>query len=164
MIKKIIDYLIAAEIVESDDYEIYSYGIFVVLFNVICVLNIIIIGFLLNNIKYSLLFLFLFIPLRILLGGFHCKTPIRCVLFFDTLFIITYFISYYFDILLVEIILVIIMTFIIIKHNIDCSDIRIIILLDVILLIILMFGILGVIDFKIVLSAIFTNIILFVLK
>lgn len=164
MINKFINYLIAVEVITSDDYEIYSYGMFVVLFNLICVANIIFIGFLFRDIEYSLLFLILFTPLRILLGGFHCKTPIQCVLFFDTLFIITYFLSYFFDSLLVKIILIMIMFFIIIKYNLDCPNIRITILLDIILFLILIFGILDVIDFRIILSAIFTNIILVVLK
>lgn len=64
------NYLIKNNIITKDNQEIYDYGIFVLL-------SIILQGILLNNVIYSMYFLLFFVPIRVLLGGYHCKVSVK---------------------------------------------------------------------------------------
>lgn len=88
---KITNYLIKKEIIQKEDKDIYLYGIFVLLYNLLLILNILFLGLLFCQLEYSILFLIFWTPYRILVGGSHCSTPFRCWVFFN----IYYFISYY---------------------------------------------------------------------
>ena len=88
------NYLIKNNIITKDNQEIYDYGIFVLLFNCGCLLSIILQGILLNNVIYSMYFLLFFVPIRVLLGGYHCKSPYSCFITFNLLFSINYKLAY----------------------------------------------------------------------
>lgn len=90
MIKQIANMMIRYHVIDKSNQEIYEYGIFVILFNGLCLLGILGIGLLLNDISYSFYFLITFIPIRILLGGFHCQSPYTCFIFFQLVFFSLY--------------------------------------------------------------------------
>ncbi|WP_349814264.1 accessory gene regulator B family protein [Thomasclavelia cocleata] len=84
MINKIINYLIKKNILDSNNRDVYEYGLFVLLFNLLNIFSVIIIGFLLNQTLVSIIFLITFIPVRIFAGGFHFKSATMCCLFFNS--------------------------------------------------------------------------------
>lgn len=76
-------------LITEDEVEIYEYGIFVTWFNALCIFIPICTGTLAGEFNFTILFFLFFIPIRILLGGFHCKKPQTCICCFELLFIIS---------------------------------------------------------------------------
>lgn len=117
MISKLTNIFINNHIIDKEDVEIYEYGIFVVLFNLLSIGAIIVLGILFNRLSFTLEFLLFYIPNRMIIGGYHCKTPQRCFITFTSSYIIILFCSYiipYTDILyLISILLYI---FLLIMH------------------------------------------------
>ena len=95
MVNSFIELLIKDKIIPDESKEIYLYGIYVIVFNLIVVVDILLIGFILNQLKYSIYFLIFWIPYRIFVGGSHCSTPSRCIIVFSLLHIlgIIYFLN-----------------------------------------------------------------------
>lgn len=87
MINKIVNVLIKNDIIKPSDKDIYNYGLFVILFNFICFITIILLGILFNQLNFTLAFLFFYTPYRIFMGGFHCKSPNKCYFIFNMIFI-----------------------------------------------------------------------------
>lgn len=88
MIDRVIHYLINKNVLDNDNKEIYEYGLFVFLFNIVNIMSVVFIGFLVGRTFYSIIFLLAFIPIRILAGGFHFKSAVLCCLFFNTCLLI----------------------------------------------------------------------------
>lgn len=86
MKKNLIKILFENHLISAEDIPIYEYGLWVLLFNSLCISIAIVIGTVTKNHHFSILFFLFYTPIRILLGGFHCKTPLRCILFFEMLF------------------------------------------------------------------------------
>lgn len=88
MISKIVQYLINKNVLDEEDKDIYEYGLFVFCFNLANIFSVILIGFLLDKTLFSIIFLFSFIPVRMLAGGFHFKLASLCCIFFNTCLLI----------------------------------------------------------------------------
>lgn len=88
MPNKILYLFLKHKIININDLPIYQYGIFVICFNTILIITILLIGFLLNNILFAINFLIYFTPIRILLGGYHCSTPHNCIISFSLIFVL----------------------------------------------------------------------------
>ena len=58
MVNSFIELLIKDKIIPDESKEIYLYGIYVIVFNLIVVVDILLIGFILNQLKYSIYHLF----------------------------------------------------------------------------------------------------------
>lgn len=82
MIKKLSQVLVNNDIINENDLDIYEYGIFIVLFNVLCLGTIIFLGIILNKFIFTLQYLLFYLPNRMIIGGFHCKSPQKCFLTF----------------------------------------------------------------------------------
>jgi accessory gene regulator B len=78
---KLTDKLISLKTIDSDDREIYEFGIQHIFITILNLITVLIIGFLLRSTKEALVFIVAFIPLRIFAGGFHFSTPTRCYIF-----------------------------------------------------------------------------------
>lgn len=78
---KIVNYLINNDIISTQERNIYEYGTFVFLYNSFLVLNILFLGYLLDQFQFSFLFLLFWTPYRILIGGSHCSTAFKCYFF-----------------------------------------------------------------------------------
>lgn len=79
------------EIILQSEYskEAFEYGFKVLCLNVCTILSIILVSKIAyNDIKIGFIFILFFTPLRITLGGYHCKSPIRCIVTFSLLFYI----------------------------------------------------------------------------
>lgn len=117
MISKLTNIFINNHIIDKEDAEIYEYGIFVVLFNLLSIGAIIVLGILFNRLSFTLEFLLFYIPNRMIIGGYHCKTPQRCFITFTSSYIIilisTYIIPYSNILYLISILLYI---FLLIMH------------------------------------------------
>lgn len=70
--------LVESSIIDSEDEELYQYGIlqgFRIILNLVSAL---IIGLAFGKLPEIVLFMTAYIPLRSYAGGFHAKTPLRC--------------------------------------------------------------------------------------
>lgn len=100
------------------DLEVLIYGMKLLLFNGVTILMIFIISYILDNLTYGSLFLISFAIIRIAIGGYHCKTPIKCLISTSALYImsiILYRINIYKKILLIGSIFLLLILFIILE-------------------------------------------------
>lgn len=70
------------------DEDIYEYGVFVIKFNLLCIMTIIAMGYIFDQTVFTFYFLIFYVPIRVLLGGYHCKKPVSCYLTFNFIFLI----------------------------------------------------------------------------
>ena len=70
--------LIDRGIIKEDLKRVYTYGIELLLSFIISVSLILVIGSLMNKLIETLIFLFLFISIRQMTGGYHAKSYFRC--------------------------------------------------------------------------------------
>lgn len=83
--ERIADFLLYQKIINTQEKEIYVYGIQLVISSVINLLICITISLLLNELINGILFFILFSSLRRFTGGFHCKTFIMCNIVFSVI-------------------------------------------------------------------------------
>lgn len=67
--------------IQSDNRELYRYGIQQGLTMIMNLATTLLIGLLCGMLWQSIVFYMAYIPLRSYAGGYHAKTPIRCYLF-----------------------------------------------------------------------------------
>ncbi len=67
------------DIIEKKDIDIYSYGLELLLNNIITVLLLFLIGFFLGAVGSTIIFTGIFISLKRYTGGFHCSTYGKCL-------------------------------------------------------------------------------------
>ena len=82
MINNLSSIFVKQGIIEEDDKEIYDYGIFVIVFNLLSISTIVLLGMLFKRTIFTLSFLLFYLPNRMIIGGYHCKTPTSCFLTF----------------------------------------------------------------------------------
>lgn len=78
--KRIIAYAIEIDTLDKDKLEEYIYGLEISLSVLANYLSVIIIGFIMNMVWQSVLFLFLYVSIRRFAGGFHFSSQIICYL------------------------------------------------------------------------------------
>lgn len=77
----IVDKLIEYNTINSDDRDIYKFGINQIFTNLFNFITVILIGLAIDSVKEAVFFFTAFIPLRIFAGGFHSRTPLRCYIY-----------------------------------------------------------------------------------
>lgn len=75
---KIVEILIKHSLVENEDKELYLYGFFILLSQILYFIIVITIGILFNVIFESIIFYITFQFIRRYAGGYHAKTETRC--------------------------------------------------------------------------------------
>lgn len=90
--KKIVKYL-EKENVLYEDREIYEYSIRLVISEMIATTFILLIGLFTHHFIEAILYEIILSTSRSILGGFHCKTYISCILLYVSLFIVNLAIS-----------------------------------------------------------------------
>lgn len=78
MIKKITDYLVINGIIEYDEKEIYSYGLYQGFHIVLNIITTMLVGFIFGRPWEIIIFMTAYIPLRMYGGGYHARTQLRC--------------------------------------------------------------------------------------
>lgn len=79
--ERVIKYAIKNNALDKNRADEYIYGLEITLSVLTSYLSVIIVGFLINMLWQSALFLFLFVSLRRFIGGFHFSSQIMCYLF-----------------------------------------------------------------------------------
>lgn len=74
----ITEYFCSNNIITDDEKDIYIYGLQLIISSVVGIILIIFLGFILNNIINSILFLVTFISIRMYSGGYHANSYIKC--------------------------------------------------------------------------------------
>lgn len=78
---KVVEILIKHSLVENEDKELYLYGFFILLSQILYFIIVITIGVLFNVIFESVIFYITFQFIRKYAGGYHAKTETRCEIF-----------------------------------------------------------------------------------
>lgn len=91
---RIIDYLCNKFDSSEYDKEILQYGLEVFIYNLFTLFMLIFMSILYHNIRFGIIFIPLFCCLRLMIGGFHCKTVIGCSSLMITIYTSINFISY----------------------------------------------------------------------
>lgn len=75
---KLIKQLVSINAIKPEDSELYAYGIEQGVFMLLNFCTTIIVGLLFGMLWQSILFSFVYMPLRMNAGGYHARTPLRC--------------------------------------------------------------------------------------
>ena len=78
--KRLTDWLIAKEAVAFDEKELYEYGIFHLLLNIIDTISILLLAVLFHEVMPTVFYIICFCTLRKYAGGYHAKTVFTCYL------------------------------------------------------------------------------------
>ncbi len=70
--------LVFKNIIDFDDYEIYVYGLELLISNILEILGLIVIAYIFNCILEMIIFIVFFSLLRVNSGGYHAKTCFSC--------------------------------------------------------------------------------------
>lgn len=105
--------LVISKIISIDNRSYYTYGIEIVLENIITFLSILIVAILTNSLLISIVYIIVYCPIRSYVGGYHCKKFYQCYLTSLTLFILLIYFNYNFSYYkgLISIILLVISSF-----------------------------------------------------
>ncbi|MFQ9252846.1 MAG: accessory gene regulator B family protein [Faecalibacillus intestinalis] len=69
--------------------QLFNYGLFILFYNLFTFVIVLLIGRLLGEIKFIILLMTLYIPVRIIIGGYHCKRVTTCLMMFSLIIAIT---------------------------------------------------------------------------
>lgn len=94
-INLLVKYLINNNVIEDADIDIVKYGVKSFGLNVSNIICLLLISLIFDDLIIGLLFLIFFIPIRVLIGGYHCSTAMKCFASFNLLFIGIYIVSNY---------------------------------------------------------------------
>ena len=81
--------LIKNKIVDIEKRDIYVYGLEAILLNLLNILTALTISILSNTMLHFGMFMLIFIPLRLFIGGYHAKTSESCYVITTTIYILT---------------------------------------------------------------------------
>jgi len=78
IIQRVTDELVSNKIIDSEDSELYTYGLrqgALILLNILTILTV---GKMFGMLWESLIFMVTYIPLRTYAGGYHARTQLKC--------------------------------------------------------------------------------------
>ena len=94
MSQYIINRLICKNYIQENVRESYQYGMLVLVMNLIPILIILGISIIVNKLIFGFLFLISFVPIRVNIGGYHCKKTQNCIISFVLIYISILYLSY----------------------------------------------------------------------
>lgn len=74
--------------------EIYIYGLEIIISTSCCLLSILLISCLLSSLASGLVFISVFVPLRLFTGGYHATTYSKCFVISNLIYLFTLFVKY----------------------------------------------------------------------
>lgn len=86
--------LVNAGYISSDTKDSYKYGIDVLIVNIIPIIIILSLSYCVNRTSFGILFLLSFIPIRVNIGGYHCKKITTCTLSFTILYVLVLWLGF----------------------------------------------------------------------
>lgn len=78
--RKITNRLLLKKVIKQEDWEIYQYGVYQLIINVVHIITLLILGIIFNEVWQGIIFALTFVILRIYAGGYHAPTPLKCYL------------------------------------------------------------------------------------
>lgn len=78
---KFVNRLINNNIIKKEDAEIYSYGFKEMIFIILNLITTLFIGALFNKVFEIILFMIMYIAIRVYSGGYHARTKLKCYMF-----------------------------------------------------------------------------------
>lgn len=90
---KITNILIENEIIEKNEFEIYTYGFEMLIYFIVNISIALFIGIIFNKFIHTIIFLSCYCTLRQFTGGYHARNYIECTLTFVLIYLSTIFIS-----------------------------------------------------------------------
>ncbi len=87
--KSIATYFLKENIIEQDDMDTYIYGAEVLISGVLGIVNILLVSILLDTFYQGILFLVIFIPIRMYTGGYHASSYFTCNIGFIFIYILS---------------------------------------------------------------------------
>ncbi|WMJ22353.1 accessory gene regulator B family protein [Paludicola sp. MB14-C6] len=87
----ITNFLCKKEVINLRDKSIYQYGCEVIISAIVGFTLILVTGVILEEILLSVVFLLVFVPLRMFTGGYHADNYLKCNIVFECLFLATIF-------------------------------------------------------------------------
>ncbi|MDW2800680.1 accessory gene regulator B family protein [Clostridium boliviensis] len=87
--------LVTNKVISIENRKYYTYGIELVLNNIVIFLSIGLIGFLTKRVFISLIYVVTYCSIRNYVGGYHCKTHINCYCTTLFLYLLMLFLNYY---------------------------------------------------------------------
>jgi len=78
IVQRVADDLVLNNVINSEDRELYTYGLQQGLFMLLNILTIVIVGQIFRMLWQSIVFMISYIPLRVYAGGYHARTPVGC--------------------------------------------------------------------------------------
>lgn len=79
----ICNYFLKKSLIRPDEINIFMYGMKVFLLNFLTIISTIVAAFFIRNIAFGIYFLMSFIPIRMITGGYHCKTASNCFITYN---------------------------------------------------------------------------------
>ena len=76
---RIVSKLVSSQLIEEDDTELFCYGLYIMLSNVMCFVEVVIFGLIFEILPENIVFYILFFPLRRYAGGVHAGKEITCI-------------------------------------------------------------------------------------
>lgn len=83
------------DILQNSEYtkEAYIYGFKVIFLNFLTIISILMVSKIcFKDIWIGIFFLIFFVPLRVLIGGYHCKKPYTCIISFSIIYYMTIYV------------------------------------------------------------------------
>ena len=84
---------ILSNLSKKEENLLIKYGLFILFFNILTYTIVLLIGKIFDELYFTIIFMILYSPIRILIGGYHCKKAHTCLLMFSL--IITFIILLY---------------------------------------------------------------------
>lgn len=112
-----VNYLLNEKIIDDREVRIVKYGIKSILLNASNIVSILLISFFNGNFIKGLLFLIFFIPIRVLIGGYHCKSAGSCFVCFNLFYLLVLNFSNHIDNKLQFIVCIFLIILLIMQNN-----------------------------------------------
>lgn len=90
----LMEYLVKNNYLKNEERGMFEYGLKVFILNICSVLSILLVSCLQGEVVVGFVFIINFVLMRTNIGGFHCKSPICCLIIFPILYLIIIYILF----------------------------------------------------------------------
>ncbi len=87
--KSIATYFMQENIIERKDFDMYICGAEVLISGIVGIINVMLVSVIFNELHHGIVFLLIFIPIRMYVGGYHASSYLTCNLWFTFVYFLT---------------------------------------------------------------------------